>query len=188
MTNNVHTDNHAKLNKAVASVLMLKEADVIRGNVSEKKCGDLALIHDYGYTAVFDHGLSEQGYIMIRNHATNKELVISKDYGNKTRLFGCYGIVGDEIKAFNAVFRKIDLVGYLNKPENSAKIPVVKRDKLAQMKSYINVIAKEQERIRDKQELADKLLKQYEAVMADIKEHEDVVAMLTDRKRKLIGG
>lgn len=68
-----------------------------------------------------DNENSEQGYYSVVCESTGNELVISKDYGNKVRLYQGFSAVVDNDLGINEVIDKVDLHGILTKREHTMK-------------------------------------------------------------------
>lgn len=136
-------------NEIVLRVLKTKAEDLQRGKVSDKKMSAYLFVESDGLEVLVDAKDSVQGYVSVRNPETGRTLVISKDYSDKTRVYGNHRCLGNIDKPFKEVVKDIDFCGYLNKPTREKY-----REERSKAQKY-NIINNEKKRNMN-------LLEQYE--------------------------
>ena len=67
-----------------------------------------------------DNSHSEQNYLFVEHIETGKSVVISKDYGHKTRVYGnFYHAFTEDEQSFNDSLKKVDFYNYLTSTRKS---------------------------------------------------------------------
>lgn len=154
-------------NEEILVALKTKEEDLKNNNISDKKGAIFSKIDKLNIQVYLEDNYSEQGYITIVNPETKRDLVISKDGWKKTRVYGNGRYLGSANKAFSEVSKKIDFVGYLNKPipearkNNQSKVDTFKILKFNE-KSYETMTEKALKKMESAQ-------KEYEEALENLK-------------------
>lgn len=163
------------INKAILTVLKTSVGEVDKNKLSKTKDRALEDVQSAGFEVSTNSGMSEQGYVTIKNNQTGRSLVISKDFAGRSRIYG-NGVknLGSSSKAFNNVIKLIDFYGYLTKPMMSDKIPTTSR-KMSQFKylksrenRYKRDITQAEALIRETQEALEVHKQQLEDTRAEI--------------------
>lgn len=140
-------------NKDVLRVLKIKVDELESARISDSKIESLNKLDAERFEVRGDCSYSEQGYVTVANPKTGREIVVSKDGAGRTKVFGNNYRLGKWDESFNTVSKKIDFIGYLNKPMYKKYTPNrSKVDEYKRLKKVKEIYSRELEKSREQYE------------------------------------